>query len=99
MSKKSIVDHVTKFASMAVGSSYYSAIESGFRDRRTDLATRVSFKYGCSRGVFGTPFFFVNGFLLLDAGSDLDYTGWRKVIDPLVSKQGTKEDVHFLMKS
>lgn len=44
MSRASVVNYVTKFASYAVGSSYYSAIESGFKDRQTDLTTRVSFK-------------------------------------------------------
>ncbi|KAL6506678.1 hypothetical protein OROHE_022510 [Orobanche hederae] len=44
--------------------------------------------FGCLRGVYGTPFFFVNGFPLQDAGSALDYDGWRKVLDPLVGKQG-----------
>ncbi|KAM7518141.1 hypothetical protein LguiB_017103 [Lonicera macranthoides] len=98
MSRSSIVNYVTKFASYAVGSSYCSAIESGFKDRQTDLTTRVSFKYGCSRGVYGTPFFLVNGFPLPDAGSAINYEGWRRIIDPLVGKQGTKrqEGVHLL---
>jgi len=87
MSKASIVEHVAKFSSRAVGTSFYSAIKSGFEDRTTDLTTRISFKYGCSRGVFGTPFFFINGFPLPTAGPTIDYNGWRTIIDPLVANR------------
>lgn len=48
-------------------------------------------QYGCLREVYGTPFFFVNGFPLPDAGSALDYTEWRKVIDPLLNTHGMSE--------
>lgn len=34
---------------------------AGLKDRSNDLATRVSWKYACSRAVAGTPTFFVNG--------------------------------------
>ncbi|KAI3464782.1 hypothetical protein Pfo_021445 [Paulownia fortunei] len=86
------------FVTKALGTSYQSAIKSGFTDSKTDHATRVSFKYGCLRGVYGTPFFFVNGFPLTDAGSPLNYKGWREVIDPLVSKKGTnwQDPMHSL---
>uniref|UniRef100_A0A5B7AZ17 Uncharacterized protein n=1 Tax=Davidia involucrata TaxID=16924 RepID=A0A5B7AZ17_DAVIN len=99
MSRASIVNHIVSLASKAAGNSYYSAIESGFNDRKTDLSTRISFKYGCSRGVFGTPFFFVNGFPLPDAGSAIDYHGWRSIIDPLVTKEGMmrEEPIHFFL--
>ncbi|KAJ8429697.1 hypothetical protein Cgig2_028041 [Carnegiea gigantea] len=53
-------------------------------------------QYGCSRGVFGTPTFFVNGFALPDAGSSIDYKGWRKIIDPLVSAK-TKHAIHHFL--
>ncbi|KAG8377971.1 hypothetical protein BUALT_Bualt08G0089300 [Buddleja alternifolia] len=92
MSRAAVLDQTVKFVTEAVGSSYHSAIKSGFNDSKTDHATRVAFKYGCLRGVYGTPFFFVNGFPLPDAGSALDYKGWRKVIDPLVSERGVNEE-------
>ncbi|KAF6174325.1 hypothetical protein GIB67_040818 [Kingdonia uniflora] len=85
MSRTSVIDHIVMLAEKAVGNSLLSAVESGFSDRQTDLATRVSFKYGCSRGVYGTPFFFVNGFLLPDAGDAIDYKGWKSIIDPLIA--------------
>lgn len=90
LSKTSIVEEIVKFATVAVGNSYSSAFESGFNDRQTDLKTRVSFKYSTSRGVYGTPFFFVNGFVLPDAGSPLDYNGWRSIIDPLVGAKSSQ---------
>ncbi|XP_016505229.1 uncharacterized protein LOC107823148 [Nicotiana tabacum] len=91
MSKASVVDKITKFTSNAVGNSNYAAIKAGFTDPKTDQATRISFKYGCVKGVYGTPFFFVNGFPLPDAGSPLDYKAWRNILDPLVSPAGQLE--------
>ncbi|KAJ4964528.1 hypothetical protein NE237_016377 [Protea cynaroides] len=87
MSRASVVDHIVRFVSKAFGDDSSSAVASGFNDRNTDLATRVSFKYGCSRGVAGTPSFFVNGFPLPDTNSTLDYNGWRSIIDPLITAQ------------
>ena len=52
-------------------------------------------QYSTSRGVYGTPFFFVNGFLLPDGGSTIDYKGWRSIIDPLIGAHGVKE--HFFL--
>ncbi|XP_074325389.1 uncharacterized protein LOC141663455 [Apium graveolens] len=94
LSRASVVDHVAKFASEATGLSYISAIQDGFKDRTTDQATRISFKYGCSRGVFGAPFFFVNGFVLPNPGSPVDYKTWRSIIDPLLDKNGIQRLDH-----
>lgn len=58
-------------------------------------------QYGCSRGVYGAPFFFVNGFLLPDAGSALDFATWKNIIDPLLAKQkkqGSERLLSFLMQ-
>ncbi|XP_021756577.1 uncharacterized protein LOC110721684 [Chenopodium quinoa] len=87
MTRNEILDHIVNFVTKSVGHAYYSDVKSGFNDRKTDLKTRVSFKYGCSRGVFGTPAFYVNGFPLPDVGSPIDYNGWRKIIDPLVTSK------------
>ncbi|KAI3776505.1 hypothetical protein L1987_46290 [Smallanthus sonchifolius] len=87
MSREAVLDQVIGFASSALGNSMQSAIKSGFKDSKTGTKTRVSFKYGCSRGVYGTPFFFVNGFLIPVSDGTIDYDGWRKIIDPLTNKQ------------
>ncbi|RZC69422.1 hypothetical protein C5167_032508 [Papaver somniferum] len=92
LSRATIVDQVVKLVADATGNTSLSALESGFNNRKTDLMTRVSFKYGCTRGVFGTPFFFVNGFSLPDSGSAIDYKGWRNIIDPLLVAQGQKNE-------
>ncbi|KAJ6813090.1 uncharacterized protein M6B38_145380 [Iris pallida] len=95
MSRTSIVNDMAKFAARALGKSL-PMFQSGFKDPKTDEATRVSFKYGCSRGVTGTPYFFVNGFALPGSGSALDYETWRSIIDPLLeSLQGRSEQALF----
>ncbi|XP_058735917.1 uncharacterized protein LOC131607989 [Vicia villosa] len=90
ISRASIVDEIVKFVTPVAGNSYQTSIKNGFNDTNTDLQTRVSFKYATSRGVSGTPFFYVNGFVLPDAGSALNYTNWRNVIDPLI---GAKKSI------
>ena len=47
-------------------------------------------QYSTSRGVYGTPFFFVNGFLLPDNGTTIDFKGWKSTIDTLIGAQGSK---------
>lgn len=99
MSRAAVVDEIVKSATQALGNSFYHVLESGFNDRKTDLKTRISFKYSTSKGVFGTPFFYVNGFLLPDVGSPLDYSGWKRLIDSLLRAQGlkTEEPMHYLL--
>ncbi|XP_059287569.1 uncharacterized protein LOC132040897 [Lycium ferocissimum] len=90
LSKASVVDKVARFTSNAIGNSNYAAVRAGFTDPQTDQATRISFKYGCVKGAYGTPFFFINGFPLPDAGSPLDYKTWRNILDP-EANSGFKE--------
>lgn len=44
ISRASAINQIIEFAAKAVGESYYSALQSGFTDSETDLATRISFK-------------------------------------------------------
>ncbi|KAJ4962993.1 hypothetical protein NE237_022932 [Protea cynaroides] len=92
MSRASVVDHTVRFVTKAVGAEFLSAVKSGFNDRNSDLATRDSFKYGCSRGVTTIPYFIVNGFPLPNAGLAVDYEEWRSIIDPLINKQRQSGD-------
>ncbi|KAF8022661.1 hypothetical protein BT93_F0239 [Corymbia citriodora subsp. variegata] len=85
LSKAAVVGYIANFAKQVVASPLKSAVVSGFKNRSTDLKTRVSFKYSALRGVFSTPTFFVNGFLLPDSASTADYDGWRSIIDPLIA--------------
>lgn len=84
LSRPEVVEKIVKLGTGTLGNSYQHVLKSGFNNTISDRATRVSFKYSASRGVYGTPTFYVNGFVLPDAGSPLDFGGWRKVIDPLV---------------
>ncbi|MED6146332.1 hypothetical protein PIB30_033441 [Stylosanthes scabra] len=99
LSRASIVEKIVNSAAKVAGSSYHTAIKNGFNDTQSDYQTRVSFKYSASRGVYGTPFFYVNGFLLPDTGSAIDFNAWRKVIDPLVGAKSVKneESPHYLL--
>nr|DAD41707.1 TPA_asm: hypothetical protein HUJ06_016030 [Nelumbo nucifera] len=91
---KQSTDHlIAKLVAKVLGNNSLSVIESGFEDKQTELAARFSFKYGCSRGVIVTPSFFVNGFQLPNAGSAVDFEGWRNIIDPLVEVRGQREDI------
>ncbi|GFP97734.1 hypothetical protein PHJA_001917500 [Phtheirospermum japonicum] len=87
LSKANVIDRISNFSTTTLGNSNHSVIKSGFNNNETDHATRVGFKFGCVRGVYATPFFIINGFPLAGAGSALNYTVWREVLDPLVGKQ------------
>lgn len=56
-------------------------------------------QYSALRGVYGTPTFFLNGFVLPDAGSALDFADWKTIIDPLIGRKGPKreDNVHFFL--
>ncbi|KFK42037.1 hypothetical protein AALP_AA2G203700 [Arabis alpina] len=85
LSRPEVVDKIVKLGTVTLGNSYEHVLKSGFSDSKSDLATKVSFKYSASRGVYGTPTFYVNGFVISDA--PLDLGGWSKIIDPLVTSQ------------
>ncbi|KAK1321781.1 hypothetical protein QJS10_CPA03g02316 [Acorus calamus] len=96
MSRASVVTSMAQLMAEVVGDSF-SAIKAGFEDPHTDRAARTSFKYGCSRGVYGTPFFFVNGFALPDGGSPIDYNKWKSIIAPLIGHRNKEEVLHFFL--
>lgn len=43
-SRAVVTEQIVNFAAKVLGSSYYSAIKTGFSDTNTDQATRVAFK-------------------------------------------------------
>ncbi|KAM3277221.1 hypothetical protein ACQJBY_045201 [Aegilops geniculata] len=87
ISSTAVTGEISKMAAQAVGNSV-SEFQSGFSDMRLDMAARVSFKYGCTRGVAGAPFFFVNGFLQPGGGSPIDFSTWTSILEPLVAHHG-----------
>jgi uncharacterized membrane protein YjgN (DUF898 family) len=50
-----------------------------------DMATRASWKYGCGRGVTGTPSFLLNGVAVPQAQPDWSVKDWQAIIDPVLS--------------
>nr|VDD64577.1 unnamed protein product [Brassica oleracea] len=44
-------------------------------------------RHSTSRGVYGTPTFYVNGFKLPDADTPSELGGWKKIIDSLIHPQ------------
>ncbi|CAL5028901.1 unnamed protein product [Urochloa decumbens] len=83
-----VVDEITKnLVVPVIGKTSLPAYKAGFNDSWSDQATRISFKYGCARGVTGTPYFFVNGIPLNVSGSPLEYKYWTDIIDPLVTQK------------
>ncbi|KAL0677399.1 hypothetical protein Bca4012_005380 [Brassica carinata] len=77
MPRPAVVEKLVKLVTVTLGSSYHYPLKSGFRNSKSDLGTRISFKYSISRGVSSTPTVYVNGFELLDAGSPIDFEGWK----------------------
>ncbi|CAN8304664.1 unnamed protein product [Cochlearia groenlandica] len=96
MSRPAVVEQLVKLGTVTLGNSYHSPLKAGFINSKSDLATRVSFKYSVSRGVSATPTFYVNGFELPGAGSPMDFEGWRNTIDPLVKPQEMDIEDTFL---
>ncbi|XP_066399856.1 uncharacterized protein [Miscanthus floridulus] len=96
LSSPSVAVEMSKMAAQTVGNSV-SEFLSGFSDTKTDSAARVSFKYGCTRGVYGAPFFFVNGFLQPGGGSPIDYSTWISILDPLISQNGERMEMFTSM--
>jgi len=63
----------------------------GLGNATLNMDTRISWKYGCSRGVAWTPAFFVNGISVL-ADPTWTLNDWRIILDPLISHSGDDND-------
>eukprot|EP00041_Stephanoeca_diplocostata_P020114 m.442952 g.442952 ORF g.442952 m.442952 type:complete len:243 (+) comp21478_c1_seq2:163-891(+) len=58
-------------------------LTAAFANRTMNLATRAMFKYACSRGVTYTPAFYLNGFEINPAPTNL--SAWGAYINPLIA--------------
>lgn len=58
---------------------------SGHGGTKMDVLTRTAWKYACSRGVTGTPIFFING-VPVSAQSDWSVQQWIELLDPLIQE-------------
>ena len=66
-----------------IGEKEFSA---GMASPYVNDETRVSWKYACSRGVLGTPTFFVNG-VFVNGSPSWTLADWRQILDPLLQPQ------------
>lgn len=70
-----------------------TVIKDGLTNTEYNEHTRISWKYGCSRTVSGTPFFFLNGVFVSQASAAWTVEEWKLLIDPLL-----KLDVRDFLK-
>lgn len=61
-----------------------TVIKDGLTNTEYNEHTRISWKYGCSRTVSGTPFFFLNGVFVSQATAAWTVEEWKQLIDPLL---------------
>jgi len=66
---------------------------AGLQNSTDDMNARISWKYGCSRGVAGTPSFFVNG-IQVQADPSWTLAEWRQILDPLLPSSFTHLNTH-----
>ncbi|PFX31484.1 uncharacterized protein LOC111322105 [Stylophora pistillata] len=61
-----------------------TVIKDGLTNTEYNEHTRISWKFGCSRTVSGTPFFFLNGVFVSQATAAWTVEEWKQLIDPLL---------------
>ncbi|CAH3155625.1 unnamed protein product [Pocillopora meandrina] len=61
-----------------------TVIKDGLTNTEYNEHTKISWKYGCSRTVSGTPFFFLNGVFVSQASAAWTVEEWKQLIDPLL---------------
>ncbi|KAL9862316.1 putative thioredoxin-like protein [Arabidopsis thaliana] len=79
LSRPAVVEKIVELGTVSLGNSYQSVLKSGFSDKKIGSCNQSFLQ-----GVYGTPTFYVNGFVLSDAASPSNFGGWKKIIDPLV---------------
>lgn len=57
---------------------------AGMSNRTYEIQAKVEWKVGCSRGVYETPSYFLNGVLLSNPDRSWRLADWRAIIDPLL---------------
>ncbi|XP_041378443.1 uncharacterized protein LOC121390643 [Gigantopelta aegis] len=81
MSDEQVIDMLAKIASkLGISESKFKKLYS---DESVEQNTRVAWKYGCTRGVSGTPTFMLND-VVVDADPSWTLKQWQKLIDPLL---------------
>jgi len=78
-----VLDILTPLAKQATGISP-DVFKKGVSNEDIDEATRLAWKYACTRGVYGTPMFTVND-VFVQAQADWTLEQWIDLIKPLLS--------------
>mmetsp|Transcript_11463 Transcript_11463/g.24551 ORF Transcript_11463/g.24551 Transcript_11463/m.24551 type:complete len:243 (-) Transcript_11463:523-1251(-) len=75
---------VAQLEKLAVSSKLVSAgvLKDGMANQTLNANARISWKYGCTRGVSGTPAFLVNG-VAVDADPRWTLAKWKALLDPV----------------
>lgn len=60
------------------------AFLKGMSNRTYETQAKYEWKVGCSRGVFETPSYFINGVLLSKPEREWKLSDWKRIIDPLL---------------
>ncbi|CAF1171747.1 unnamed protein product [Didymodactylos carnosus] len=77
-----VIQSVANFIANDVQVATVDRVMRLMQDKDINERTVISWKYACSRGVFSTPTFMVNG-VYVSADSSWTLDNWRSVIDPL----------------
>jgi len=70
-----------------------TAFQRGMADSNIQMETVVAWKYACSKGVLGTPTYFVNG-VNVNGSPNWSLDDWRMLLDPLVNSRLTPKEQH-----
>jgi len=86
ISSNQVLASMTNFIVTEGGFSDEADFSAGMMDDNINEYTRVSWKYACSKGVLGTPTFFVND---VNVNGDPSWTlaEWRTLLDPLLQPE------------
>lgn len=72
------------------GAMPYDLFMKGLSDDDLNMETRISWKYGCSRTVSGTPTFLVNG-VSVQADPSWSLSQWQQLLNPLLPNGFTND--------
>ena len=64
---------------------------AGVRDSNNDEASRISWKYACSKGVTGTPIYFANG-VKVDGAESFDAQGFKDFFGQFLGPQNSESE-------
>jgi len=81
MTDSQVMDLVAGWAT-AVSGIPAAELKKGVSDVGIDESTRLAWKYGCTRGVYGTPLFTVND-VFVQAQADWTVAQWISLIKPV----------------